>query len=126
MNIPFADIKRQYDSLKEEVQNAINEVLNDTAFIRGKYVNRFEENFSKMYGIKNVIGVGNGTDAIYLALRALDIGPGDEVITSGGIIGIVDKVHEDDKIDVVLCDNVKVQVIKSTITSLLKKEAPKK
>ena len=47
---------------------------------------------------------------------------GDEVITSGGIIGIVDKVHEDDKIDVTLCDNVKVQVIKSTITSLLKKE----
>ena len=51
---------------------------------------------------------------------------GDEVITSGGIIGIVDKVHEDDKIDVTLCDNVKVQVIKSTITSLLKKEATKK
>ena len=51
---------------------------------------------------------------------------GDEVITSGGIIGIVDKVHEDDKIDVTLCDNVKVQVIKSTITSLLKKEIPKK
>jgi len=51
---------------------------------------------------------------------------GDEVITSGGIIGIVDKVHDDDKIDVELCDNVKVQVIKSTITSLLKKETPKK
>ena len=51
---------------------------------------------------------------------------GDKVVTSGGIIGIVDKVHDDDKIDVVLCDNVKVQVIKSTITSLLKKEAPKK
>ena len=51
---------------------------------------------------------------------------GDEVITSGGIIGIVDKVHEDDKIDVTLCDNVKVQIIKSTITSLLKKEIPKK
>ena len=49
---------------------------------------------------------------------------GDKIITSGGIIGIVDKVHEDDKIDVVLCDNVKVQVIKSTITSLLKKEIP--
>ncbi len=51
---------------------------------------------------------------------------GDEVITSGGIIGIVDKVHDDDKIDVELCDNVKVQVIKSTITSLLKKEPTKK
>ena len=51
---------------------------------------------------------------------------GDEVITSGGIIGIVDKVYQDDKIDVILCDNVKVQIIKSTITSLLKKEEPKK
>ena len=51
---------------------------------------------------------------------------GDEVITSGGIIGIVDKVHDDDKIDVQIGDNVKVQVIKSTITSLLTKEAPKK
>tara|TARA_B100000401_G_scaffold368660_1_gene267216 strand:+ start:5332 stop:6438 length:1107 start_codon:yes stop_codon:yes gene_type:complete len=81
MKIPFADIKRQYHSIKTEVHEAINEVLNDTAFIRGKYVSRFEENFSKMYGVKNVVGVGNGTDAIYLALRALNIGPGDEVIT---------------------------------------------
>ena len=81
MKIPFADIKRQYHSIQTEVHEAINEVLNDTAFVRGKYVNRFEENFSQMYGVKNVIGVGNGTDAIYLALRALDIGPGDEVIT---------------------------------------------
>ena len=54
------------------MHEAINEVLNDTAFIRGKYVSRFEENFSKMYGVKNVVGVGNGTDAIYLALRALN------------------------------------------------------
>ena len=51
---------------------------------------------------------------------------GDEVITSGGIIGIVDKVYEDDKIDVILGDNVKVQIIKTTITSLLKKEDQKK
>ena len=50
---------------------------------------------------------------------------GDEVITSGGIIGIVDKVHDDDKIDVMLSDNVKVQIIKSTITSLLKKKFQK-
>ena len=51
---------------------------------------------------------------------------GDEVITSGGIIGIVDKVLEDDRIEVTLTDNVKVQIIKSTITSLLKKEEIKK
>jgi preprotein translocase subunit YajC len=51
---------------------------------------------------------------------------GDEIITSGGIIGIVDRVMEDDRIEVILTDNVKVQVIKSTITSLLKKEEIKK
>ena len=51
---------------------------------------------------------------------------GDEVITSGGIIGIVERVFEDDKIEVLVSENVKVQVIKSTITSLLKKEEKKK
>jgi len=50
---------------------------------------------------------------------------GDEVITSGGIIGTVDRVMEDDRIEVVLCDNVKVQIIRSTITSLLKKTEDK-
>ena len=50
---------------------------------------------------------------------------GDEVITSGGIIGIVDRVMEDDRIEVTLADNVKVQIIRSTITSLLKKETQK-
>tara|TARA_B100001996_G_scaffold377527_2_gene360279 strand:+ start:1873 stop:2151 length:279 start_codon:yes stop_codon:yes gene_type:complete len=50
---------------------------------------------------------------------------GDEVITSGGIIGVVDRVMEDDRIEVTLSDNVKVQIIKSTITSLLKKEVKK-
>tara|TARA_Y100001970_G_C14030312_1_gene748236 strand:+ start:361 stop:642 length:282 start_codon:yes stop_codon:yes gene_type:complete len=50
---------------------------------------------------------------------------GDEVITSGGIIGTVDRVMEDDRIEVILADNVKVQIIKTTITSLLKKEVKK-
>ena len=50
---------------------------------------------------------------------------GDEVITSGGIIGTVDRVMEDDRIEVLLCDNVKVQIIRSTITSLLKKSEVK-
>tara|TARA_Y100000591_G_C21625306_1_gene589961 strand:- start:261 stop:545 length:285 start_codon:yes stop_codon:yes gene_type:complete len=51
---------------------------------------------------------------------------GDEIITSGGIIGVVDRVLEDDRIEVTLADNVKVQIIKNTVTSLLKKEEPKK
>ena len=81
MKIPFADIKKQYHSIKNEIDNSIDEVLNDTAFIRGKYVERFEKTFAEMYGVNNCIGVGNGTDAIYLALKALNIGQGDEVIT---------------------------------------------
>jgi|TARA_B110000438_G_scaffold224567_1_gene218370 dTDP-4-amino-4,6-dideoxygalactose transaminase len=79
--IPFANIKKQYQNIKPEIDKAIEEVLDDTAFVRGKYVDRFEKNFSKMYGVKNCIGVGNGTDAIYLALKALEVGRGDEVIT---------------------------------------------
>tara|TARA_B100000767_G_C19657295_1_gene489442 strand:+ start:476 stop:760 length:285 start_codon:yes stop_codon:yes gene_type:complete len=55
-----------------------------------------------------------------------DLKRGDEIITSGGIIAIVDRVLEDDRIEVTLTDNVKVQIIKSTITSLLKKEEIKK
>ena len=51
---------------------------------------------------------------------------GDEIITSGGIIGIVDRVMEDDRIEVTICENTKVQIIRSTITSLLKKEEVKK
>jgi|TARA_Y200000002_G_scaffold336362_1_gene304462 preprotein translocase subunit YajC len=51
---------------------------------------------------------------------------GDEVITSGGIIGTVDRVMEDDRVEVVICENTKVQIIRSTITSLLKKEEVKK
>ena len=55
-----------------------------------------------------------------------DLKRGDEIITSGGIIAIVDRVLEDDRIEVTLTDNVKVQIIKSTVTSLLKKEEIKK
>ena len=51
---------------------------------------------------------------------------GDEIITSGGIIGTIDKIMEDDRIEVIISDNVKVQIIRSTITSLLKKEEVKK
>jgi dTDP-4-amino-4,6-dideoxygalactose transaminase len=80
-NIPFADIKRQYLSISNEINYAIKEVLEDADFIRGKYVERFENKLSEMYNINHCIGVANGTDAIYLALRALGIGPGDEVIT---------------------------------------------
>lgn len=79
--IPFVDLRTQYRSIKNDIDNAIQSVLNDTAFIGGKYVTEFEKAFSEKYGVKHCIGVGNGTDAIYIALKMLGVGPGDEVIT---------------------------------------------
>ena len=81
MSIQFVDLKAQYHLIKEEIDTAIQNVINETAFIKGKYVQKFEEEYSETYGVKHVISCANGTDAIYITLKALDIGPGDEVIT---------------------------------------------
>ncbi len=81
MNIPFVDLKAQYLSIKSEIDTAIQNVIEETAFIKGKYVSNFEEDFQKAYGVKHCIGVANGTDAIYIVLKALGVGQGDEVIT---------------------------------------------
>jgi len=79
--IPFVDLRAQYASIKPEIDAAIDEVLAAAAFIKGRFVRGFEEAFASFCGVEHVVGVGNGTDAIMLALTALGIGPGDEVIT---------------------------------------------
>lgn len=81
MQIPFVDLKSQYESIKEKINNAISTVISQTAFIGGSHVKNFEEAFAKFCDVKHCIGVGNGTDALFIALRALGIGQGDEVIT---------------------------------------------
>ena len=81
MKIPFVDLKIQYQSLKEQIDQAIQSVINETAFIRGKFVTAFEKAYAEAYGVKHCISVANGTDAIYVTLKALGIGPEDEVIT---------------------------------------------
>jgi len=81
MIIPFVDLKAQYHSIKNDIDTAIQNVINETAFIKGKYVKKFEDEYANAYGIKHVISCGNGTDAIYITLKALGIGLGDEVIT---------------------------------------------
>ena len=81
MVIPFVDLKAQYNSIKEEIDTNIQNVINETAFIKGKYVQQFEEDYAEAYGVKHVISCANGTDAIYITLKALGIGTGDEVIT---------------------------------------------
>lgn len=81
MNVPFLDLKAQYAAIKDEIQAAVNEVMENTAFAGGPFVAGFEQAFAKFCGCKHAVGVGNGTDALWLSLLALGIGPGDEVIT---------------------------------------------
>ena len=80
MNIPFVDLKSQYNSIKNEVDDVLKEVLKNTEFINGKHVSLFERNFADLINVKHCIGVGNGTDALIISLKVLGIGPGDEVI----------------------------------------------
>jgi dTDP-4-amino-4,6-dideoxygalactose transaminase len=80
MNIPLVDLKRQYDSIKEEIDSAMSEVISKSAFVGGPFVESFERSFASFCGAKHCIGVGNGTDALFIALKYLGIGEGDEVI----------------------------------------------
>ena len=78
--IPFLDLRATYFELQEEIDAAVKGVMSSGAFILGKEVDLFEQEFASYLGIKHCIGVGNGLDALHLALRALKIGPGDEVL----------------------------------------------
>src|SRR5262249_13731871 len=80
MKIPFLDLHRQYASIMSEIDDAIARVIADTAFVGGSYVEEFEAAFAKFCTVRHCIGVGNGTDAITITLKALGIGSGDEVI----------------------------------------------
>ena len=73
MIIPFVNLNAQYLSIKEEVDNAIGSVIRDSAFISGKYVKSFEEHFASYVNAKHCIGVGNGTDALFIALKTISI-----------------------------------------------------
>jgi dTDP-4-amino-4,6-dideoxygalactose transaminase len=81
MNVPFLDLKAQYLPIKDEIQAALNAVLDKTAFAGGPFVAQFEKEFATFCQTEHCIGVGNGTDALWMALLALGVGPGDEVIT---------------------------------------------
>ncbi|WP_425392310.1 DegT/DnrJ/EryC1/StrS family aminotransferase [Ekhidna sp.] len=80
MSVPFVDLKAQYESIKEEIDQAMASVINQTAFIGGDVIEAFESDFAKYVGASHCIGVANGTDAIEISLKALGIGEGDEVI----------------------------------------------
>jgi len=81
MKIPLVDLKAQYLSIQGEIDSSIKKVISETAFIGGSYCTNFENDFANYCETKYCIGVGNGTDALFITLKALNIGQGDEVIT---------------------------------------------
>ena len=82
MNNPMVDLHGQYLTLKDEIDGALLQALSETRFILGPNVQAFEQETADYLGVKHAVGVASGTDALHLALRAIDISPGDEVITT--------------------------------------------
>src|SRR5689334_13457917 len=80
MKVPFLDLKRQYLELKDELDAAYSRVADSGWFILGPEVERFESEFAAYCGAGHCVGVSNGLDALHLIVRALGIGPGDEVL----------------------------------------------
>ena len=78
--VPFADLHAQSLSIRGEIDEALSEVIRASAFIRGPFVDAFEQNFAKAIGARHCVSCANGTDALYIAMHALEVGPGDEVI----------------------------------------------
>src|SRR5881409_1676362 len=82
MKVPFVDLNAQYLSIRDEIDEAIRNVIADSAFIRGPQVDAFEQAWAAALGVKHCVSCANGTDALQIAMRALGVKPGDEVITT--------------------------------------------
>jgi len=130
MNIPFVDLKSQYASIKDEIDAAMADVLVNTAFVGGPFLKKFEDAFAQYCGTKHCVGVGNGTDAIFLALKALGIGEGHEVITAANSFIATSEAITMARANVVFVDidpstyNMDVNQIESKITPRTKAIIP--
>jgi len=128
--IPFVDLKAQYDSIKKEIDDVIAKVINQTAFVGGPFVKEFEEAFARYCGVDHCVGVANGTDALFIALKALGVGPGDEVITVANSFVATSEAIKMAGAQVVFCDcdpktyNIDVTQIEAKITTKTKAIIP--
>jgi len=120
--IKFVDLHAQYTSIKNEIDNVISSVINESAFIGGKYVKQFEENFSKYQQAHYCVGVGNGTDALEIAIEALNLPQGSEIIVpANSFIASAGSVTRAG-FNIVFCDvnsddyTINIKDIKSRIT----------
>ena len=130
VRIPFVDLKTQYESIKTEVDQAIASVISQTAFIGGPFVKAFEEEFARYCAVGHCVGVANGTDALFIALKTLGIGEGDEVITVANTFVATSEAVRMAGAKVVFCDcdpdtyNIDVSQIEAKITPRTKAIIP--
>jgi dTDP-4-amino-4,6-dideoxygalactose transaminase len=80
MKVPFVDLNAQYQNIKNEIDFAISDVIQNSLFVRGPYVDKFEQMFAKEMKRKHCISCANGTDSLYIAMIALGVKPGDEIL----------------------------------------------
>ena len=128
--IPLVDLRAQYESIRADIRVAIDRVLEQAQFINGPEVSRFEERFAEFCGCKHAIGVGSGTDALFLALKALGIGSGDEVITTANTFMATAEAIVSVDATPVFCDvdphhfNMTAQTLRAAITPNTKAVIP--
>lgn len=104
MQVPFMDLKAQHMALKAEIDAAIADCLENSAFIQGRRAAAFEREFAAYLDVARVVGCANGTDALYLALRGLGIGPGDEVVVPANTFIATAEAVTMTGAEVVFCD----------------------
>jgi dTDP-4-amino-4,6-dideoxygalactose transaminase len=102
--IPLVDLQANLETIRPEIDEAITQLIDTCYFVGSPKVKQFEEEFANFIGTKHCIGVNSGTDALILALKMLDIGPGDEVITQGNTFVATCLGISNNGAKVVLCD----------------------
>jgi UDP-2-acetamido-2-deoxy-ribo-hexuluronate aminotransferase len=128
--LQMVDLKSQYDKIKSAVDASIQEVLDTTTYINGPKVHEFQRNLEQYLGVKHVIPCANGTDALQIAMMALDLKPGDEVITADFTFAATVEVIALLQLTPVLVDvdlnnmNISIEAIKKAITPKTKAIVP--
>lgn len=126
----MVDLQSQYEKIKDEIDTSIQEVLNSSAYIRGPFVQEFQTELEKYLDVKHVIPCGNGTDALQIAMMALNLKPGDEVITVDFTFAATVEVIGLLKLTPVLVDvhpdtfNIDINALKKAITPKTKAIVP--
>jgi len=123
MDVPFVDLKRQYTPLLPEIKDTMDSIIERCAFINGPEVREFEQKMAKWLGVPWVCGVSNGTHALYLTLKALGIGKGDEVITVANTAFPTSEAINSSGADVVFVDisqdyfSIDPEAVRSAVTA---------